>query len=173
MRGFWIFSSDVAVKLWFVWPWWVNYSFCFETPWIDPVFISGVSKQCSPDGTMFRRSQILSVFTSSLMSKATGKSPSSREAARLNDGNFSLQPKRPILKTNAFQSNRYVELFVECTDLEQLDTFSNSDPLCVLSVKKLGQWTEYERTESIPNNLHPKVNYLFTSSVKCVCANIF
>ena len=66
--------------------------------------------------------------------------------------------KRPLtLKTNAFQSNRKVELFIECTDLEQLDSFSKSDPLCVVSVRRLGQWTEYGRTESIPNILNPKV----------------
>ena len=59
--------------------------------------------------------------------------------------------------TNAFQSRRKVEMFIECTDLVQLDTFSRTDSVCVLYVKKLGQWTEYGRTESIPNNLHPKV----------------
>lgn len=61
------------------------------------------------------------------------------------------------LKTNAFQNKRKLELFVECTDLVQLDTFSRTDPMCVLYVKRLGQWMEYGRTESIPNNFHPKV----------------
>ncbi|EDO49902.1 predicted protein, partial [Nematostella vectensis] len=49
-----------------------------------------------------------------------------------------------------------IEIFVQCTDLVQLDKFSKSDPLCVLSVKKLGHWTEFGRTESLPNNLSPK-----------------
>lgn len=61
------------------------------------------------------------------------------------------------LQTNAFQNKRKLELFIECTDLVQLDTFSRTDPMCVLYVKKLGQWMEHGRTESIPNSLHPKV----------------
>lgn len=61
------------------------------------------------------------------------------------------------LQTNAFQNKRRLELFIECTDLVQLDTFSRTDPMCVLYVKRLGQWMEYGRTESIPNCLHPKV----------------
>lgn len=61
------------------------------------------------------------------------------------------------LQTNAFQNKRKLELFIECTDLVQLDTFSRTDPMCALYVKRLGQWMEYGRTESIPNCLHPKV----------------
>lgn len=61
------------------------------------------------------------------------------------------------LQTNAFQKKRKLEVFVECTDLVQLDSFSRSDPMCVMYVKRLGQWMEYGRTESIPNCLHPKV----------------
>ncbi|KAM7439897.1 hypothetical protein ABFA07_010761 [Porites harrisoni] len=64
--------------------------------------------------------------------------------------------RQGTLQTNAFQRKRKIELFIECTDLVQLDTFSRSDPMCVLYVKRLGQWMEYGRTESIPNNLHPK-----------------
>ena len=65
--------------------------------------------------------------------------------------------KHGTLQTNAFQKKRKLELFIECTDLVQLDKFSKSDPMCVLYVKRLGQWMEYGRTESIPNCLHPKV----------------
>ena len=65
--------------------------------------------------------------------------------------------KHGALQTNAFQKKRKLELFIQCTDLVQLDTFSKSDPMCVLYVKRLGQWMEYGRTESIPNCLHPKV----------------
>lgn len=61
------------------------------------------------------------------------------------------------LQTNAFQNKRKLELFIECTDLVQLDTFSRTDPMCVLYVKRLGQWMECGRTESLPNSLHPKV----------------
>ena len=65
--------------------------------------------------------------------------------------------KLGTLQTNAFQKKRKVELFIECTDLVQLDSFSKSDPMCALAVKRLGQWMEYGRTESVPNCLHPKV----------------
>lgn len=61
---------------------------------------------------------------------------------------------------SAFQNRRKKEIFIECNDLIQLDKFSKSDPLCVLHVKKLGNWTEYGRTESLPNNLNPKVSEL-------------
>lgn len=78
--------------------------------------------------------------------------------------NFSLHSKLQVqnghhvtVQTNAFQNKRRLELFIECTDLVQLDTFSRTDPMCVLYVKKLGHWMEYGRTESVPNSLHPKV----------------
>ncbi|KAK2572719.1 Copine-1 [Acropora cervicornis] len=60
------------------------------------------------------------------------------------------------LNTNAFQTKRKLELFLRCTDLVLLDSFTKSDPMCVLYVKKFGQWMEYGRTESIPNCLQPK-----------------
>ena len=65
------------------------------------------------------------------------------------------------LNTNAFQTKRKLELFLRCTDLVLLDSFTKSDPMCVLYVKKFGQWLEYGRTESIPNCLQPKVRLLF------------
>lgn len=71
------------------------------------------------------------------------------------------------LQTNAFQNKRKLELFIECTDLVQLDTFSRTDPMCVLYVKRFGQWMEYGRTESIPNSLHPKVCPLVLETVPC------
>lgn len=63
-------------------------------------------------------------------------------------------PKRK----SAFQNRRKIEIIIECTDLIQMDKFSKSDPMCVLHVKKLGNWTEFGRTESLPNNLNPKVS---------------
>lgn len=62
-----------------------------------------------------------------------------------------------LKKSPAFQEQKKIEIFIKCTDLVQMDKFSYSDPLCVLHVKKLGHWTEYGRTESLPNNLNPKV----------------
>ena len=77
------------------------------------------------------------------------------------------------LQMNAFQNKRKLELFIECTDLVQLDTFSRTDPMCVLYVKRLGQWMEYGRTESIPNSLHPKVCPLVLETVPCTtCINL-
>lgn len=65
------------------------------------------------------------------------------------------------LKTNAFQRKRKLELLLRCTDLVLLDSFTKSDPMCVLYVKTFGQWMEYGRTESIPNCLEPKVSLFF------------
>lgn len=51
-----------------------------------------------------------------------------------------------------------VEVFVRCEELPKMDTFSSSDPICVLYVRKYGQWIEYGRTECIPNCHKPKVS---------------
>lgn len=64
----------------------------------------------------------------------------------------------PTPKYEAFVHPRKIEIFVRCSELTQLDTFSKSDPLCVLFLKRLGQWSEYGRTESMPNNLNPRVS---------------
>ena len=61
-----------------------------------------------------------------------------------------------------------VEIFVRCEDLPKMDTFSSSDPICVLSVRKYGQWIEYGRTECIPNCPRPKVRL----GVYCFVKNI-
>lgn len=54
-----------------------------------------------------------------------------------------------------------VELMISCTDLADLDTFTKSDPMCVLFVKSMGKWVEYDRTESIKNTLNPKFERSF------------
>ncbi|XP_033740155.1 copine-3-like isoform X2 [Pecten maximus] len=54
-----------------------------------------------------------------------------------------------------------VELMISCTDLADLDTFTKSDPMCVLFVKSMGKWVEYDRTESIINTLNPKFEKSF------------
>ena len=51
-----------------------------------------------------------------------------------------------------------VEIFVHCDELPKMDAFSSSDPFCVLYVQRYGQWTEYARTECIPNCHKPKVS---------------
>ncbi|XP_054032550.1 copine-5 [Dryobates pubescens] len=50
-----------------------------------------------------------------------------------------------------------VELTVSCRQLLDKDTFSKSDPLCVLYTQRPGcrQWREFGRTEVIDNTLNP------------------
>ncbi len=50
-----------------------------------------------------------------------------------------------------------VELLISCTELANLDTFSKTDPMCVLFVRQFGQWKEYGRTEAVLDALDPKV----------------
>ena len=64
----------------------------------------------------------------------------------------------PRTKYDAFQHERKLDIYIRCTELSQVDQFSKSDPLCVLFLKNMGQWCEYGRTESIPNNLNPRVS---------------
>uniref|UniRef100_A0A6I8SQF0 Copine VIII n=1 Tax=Xenopus tropicalis TaxID=8364 RepID=A0A6I8SQF0_XENTR len=50
-----------------------------------------------------------------------------------------------------------VELTVSCRNLLDRDTFSKSDPICVLYTQGIGnkEWREYGRTEVIDNTLNP------------------
>ncbi|XP_033889159.1 copine-8 isoform X4 [Acipenser ruthenus] len=50
-----------------------------------------------------------------------------------------------------------VELTVSCRNLLDRDTFSKSDPICVLYTQGVGnkEWREYGRTEAIDNTLNP------------------
>ncbi len=52
---------------------------------------------------------------------------------------------------------RQLEIAVSCKNLCDMDTFSKSDPLCVMSWKDpaTGKWSEVGRTERIMNNLDP------------------
>ena len=49
-----------------------------------------------------------------------------------------------------------LELSVSCSSLKNKDTFSKSDPLCILFEKRGGKWAELDRTEMIHNNLNPQ-----------------
>ncbi|XP_038067403.1 copine-8-like isoform X2 [Patiria miniata] len=51
-----------------------------------------------------------------------------------------------------------VELTISCRNLLDMDTFSKSDPLCVMFTQEVGQksFREFGRTEVIWNNLNPK-----------------
>ena len=51
-----------------------------------------------------------------------------------------------------------VELSMAARNLLDMDTFSKSDPICVVSTKLFGSqnYTEIKRTECIDNNLNPE-----------------
>ncbi|KAL5014050.1 hypothetical protein ScPMuIL_008320 [Solemya velum] len=67
-----------------------------------------------------------------------------------------------------------VEISVSCRNLRDCDTFSKSDPICVLFTRdsKTNQYYEYGRTEMIKDNLNPEfvkkftINYFFEESQK-------
>ncbi|XP_023808224.1 copine-8 isoform X1 [Oryzias latipes] len=50
-----------------------------------------------------------------------------------------------------------VEITVSCRNLLDMDTFSKSDPICVLYTQAIGnkEWREFGRTEVIDNTLNP------------------
>ncbi|XP_064199067.1 copine-8 isoform X3 [Anguilla rostrata] len=51
-----------------------------------------------------------------------------------------------------------VEITVSCRNLLDRDTFSKSDPICVLYTQGIGnkEWREFGRTEVIDNTLNPE-----------------
>jgi hypothetical protein len=49
-----------------------------------------------------------------------------------------------------------VELSVSCSSLTNKDTFSKSDPVCIVFEKRSGKWAELDRTEMLHNNLNPE-----------------
>ena len=55
-----------------------------------------------------------------------------------------------------------VQLSVSCSSLLNKDTFSKSDPVCILFEKRSGKWAELDRTEMIHNNLNPQWQKKFT-----------
>jgi len=61
-----------------------------------------------------------------------------------------------------------VEISISCSQLEDMDTFSKSDPFCVLYVKdsKSNQWHCFGKTETIDNTLEPHFQKKFVLSYK-------
>ncbi|ESN89898.1 hypothetical protein HELRODRAFT_91226 [Helobdella robusta] len=55
-----------------------------------------------------------------------------------------------------------VDIFVSCHNLLNMDTFSKSDPCCVLYIFIAGRWIEHGRTEQIKNDLNPQFSKNFT-----------
>ena len=56
-----------------------------------------------------------------------------------------------------------VEFHISCKNLPDLDTFSKSDPMVLVSLKdpESGEYKELGRTECIKNNLNPSFKKLF------------
>lgn len=60
-----------------------------------------------------------------------------------------------------------VALHISCKGLLDKDSFSKSDPICLVSIQQGQKWTEYGRTERVGNNLNPEfsktitINYYF------------
>lgn len=48
-----------------------------------------------------------------------------------------------------------LELAVRCENLANKDLLSKSDPFCVMFLKRDGSWFEFDRTETLLNNLSP------------------
>ena len=55
-----------------------------------------------------------------------------------------------------------VNLYISGRKLKNLDTFSKSDPICILFEQKNGKWIEIARTEMIKDNLNPDFEQAFT-----------
>lgn len=55
-----------------------------------------------------------------------------------------------------------VNLYVSGRKLRDLDTFSKSDPVCILSENRNGHWHKLGLTEQIKNSLNPDFTTSFT-----------
>ena len=55
-----------------------------------------------------------------------------------------------------------VNLFVSGRKLKNLDTFSKSDPICILFEQRDGKWNMVGKTECIQNTLNPDFETSFT-----------
>mmetsp|Transcript_6824 Transcript_6824/g.8125 ORF Transcript_6824/g.8125 Transcript_6824/m.8125 type:complete len:125 (-) Transcript_6824:1224-1598(-) len=55
-----------------------------------------------------------------------------------------------------------VNLFVSGRKLKNLDTFSKSDPICILYERHGGRWVKIGKTEQIKDNLNPNWRTSFT-----------
>jgi len=55
-----------------------------------------------------------------------------------------------------------VNLYISARCLPDMDTFSKSDPQCMVYEKKNGHWTQFGKTEKINDNLNPDWRTGFT-----------
>jgi len=64
--------------------------------------------------------------------------------------------------TNADAMSMQVNLFISARNLPDRDTFSKSDPQCVVYERHYGRWTKIGKTEKIKDNLNPDWRTSFT-----------
>ena len=68
----------------------------------------------------------------------------------------------PGVPDSAASVNSLVELSMSASNLRDMDIFSKSDPMCVISIMPFSQtktvrhWKEILRTECVKNTLNPK-----------------
>ena len=55
-----------------------------------------------------------------------------------------------------------VNMYISGRKLKDLDTFSKSDPQCVLFEQRNGSWVKVGQTEQIKNSLNPDFTTSFT-----------
>eukprot|EP00283_Hemiselmis_rufescens_P009182 CAMPEP_0173421716 /NCGR_PEP_ID=MMETSP1357-20121228/2720_1 /TAXON_ID=77926 /ORGANISM="Hemiselmis rufescens, Strain PCC563" /LENGTH=570 /DNA_ID=CAMNT_0014384659 /DNA_START=97 /DNA_END=1806 /DNA_ORIENTATION=- len=74
----------------------------------------------------------------------------------------------PIYQPHDSIPHSRIRLTIECSGLQNKDTFSKSDPTCIVQMKgQDGRWNEVGRTEKVNNDLNPKfktkieTDYLF------------
>ena len=64
--------------------------------------------------------------------------------------------------TAADSLSMQVNLFVSGRKLRDLDTFSKSDPMCLLFEKRNGRWNKVGATEQVNDSLNPDLRTSFT-----------
>ena len=55
-----------------------------------------------------------------------------------------------------------VNLYVSGRKLKDLDTFSKSDPICIMQEMRGGAWYTVGKTEQVKNSLNPDFKTAFT-----------
>ena len=75
---------------------------------------------------------------------------------------FALDKENLLTMVLADGMKQKVNLFVSGRKLKNLDTFSKSDPICILFEQRDGKWNKLGMTECIQNTLNPDFETSFT-----------
>nr|XP_023685961.1 copine-8 isoform X1 [Paramormyrops kingsleyae] len=127
--------------------------------------LSVQTKQLGPNCTG-RRSDITLPLPSSGARRSRGavwlrtavrRSSSSSSVSAMNGGFPAMASVGDFEPLSASIPATKVEVTVSCRNLLDMDTFSKSDPICVLYTQGVGskEWREFGRTEVIDNTLNP------------------